>query len=236
MVVFVLMGAFVILDESVPVIRICGTIFCTFYIFYFIYVALNRIKEISLFEGTISINRFLLCSLTFRGDDIKFISKDTVKIGKKSFNIKFVNNKSELITLLLHAMEVKNTDEAANGILSGVHLYKNKEDITKAAKRTHRNLKVALIILITLMGVGLIASALSNHWGIIYLVCVIIFIVLGCAMSSVFENRINIKSKFLNLIFKGVIYLLCIVFTVVLGIIIYKVFMIWNIDLIKITF
>jgi hypothetical protein len=202
------------------------TIFFTFYSTYF---TLNRIKGISLIDGKLSIDRFLLNSLFYEGKSIKFISKDVLKIGKKRFNLSFVINKSELITLLLNAMEVKNSDEAINGILNGAHLYRNQEDIHKAAKKTN-------ITAIILIGLIFIATAILNHWGIIFIVCLVIFVGFSYLKDFLFEERVNkINSRFLRLILIGFINLVCIALTIVLGVAIYKIFNVWNIDLLKIT-
>ncbi|AGC67621.1 hypothetical protein Cst_c05990 [Thermoclostridium stercorarium subsp. stercorarium DSM 8532] len=77
------------------------------------YLILNRIKRVSLYEnGKILVDRFLLSSLTFDNNDIKFLSRDTVKIGKKVFSLDCVLNKRELFSFLLSAMKMENTEEA----------------------------------------------------------------------------------------------------------------------------
>lgn len=229
---FIAMDAFLMImkpNSFMNIVMIGLNIFLTIYL---IYLALNRIKEISFCDDKILIDRFLLSSLTFEGKNIKFISKDILKIGNKTFNLRFVLNKSELITLLLNAMEIKNIDEAINGILDGVHLYKNEEEINEAVKKTN----ITAIILTILMGLSFIAIIILNHWGIIFIVCTVILIGLSYLKDFLFEERLNkINSRLLRMILNGCIYLACIALTIVLGVIIYKIFKVYNIDLLKIT-
>ncbi|BCZ45495.1 hypothetical protein psyc5s11_15620 [Clostridium gelidum] len=233
--VCILIDVFFIFVEPISIGSIYSVIAVTFSIPFAIYFAFNRIREISLHDGKLLINRFLLGSLEFDGKDIKFISKDAVRIGEKSFRIKFVINKSELIVLLLNAMEIKNIDENINVILGGAHVFTNKEFKNQKHKQMNiiGNVRTILLGIICIM---LIVGIIRSHCAIIFTICIVIFIGLYYLKYIVFEKRINnINSKFLRLILNWIANLVSIALTVALGIVIYTIFKSWDINLLKIT-
>lgn len=229
----VLMNTFFIFVETTSIVSEALIAIFTFYILYFIYLALNRINKISLSNGKILINRFTLSSLIFECKDISYISKDSLKIGGKSFNLRFVVNKGELIRFLLKAMEIKNIDEAISGILNGAHFFKNKEDMNKS----NRKAKLALTVSIILISICFLATVILNHWSIIFVICTVILVGFNYLKDIIFKKKIeNIASKFVRLLTNGIVNLVFIILTIALGIAIYNIFKIWSIDLMKVTF
>lgn len=229
---FVLMDAILIICNNDALVSFAVTVFVVLLSMFLIYWILNRIKDITLDSGRILINRYLIKNLTFESKDILLVSQDTVKIGRKVFNIKFAENKRELISLLLSAMEIKNIDEATNAIFSGARLYNSQIAMDKAIKQAN----IASVVSLILMGVAFIATIILNHWGLIFIICTFILMGLFYLTDSLFDTWIQQKgSKIVKLLLKGVIYIIVIGITFVLGVAIYKMFMIWGIDFIKIT-
>ncbi|BCZ45496.1 hypothetical protein psyc5s11_15630 [Clostridium gelidum] len=231
----IILGVFVIFFQPMSIKSICVVISVIMFIFLITKFELNKIKKISFYDGKLSIDRFLLSSLTFESKDIRSISKDELKIGNKLFSLKFVINKSELITFLLNAMNIKNTDEEINMIFTGGRIFKNKEEMDKTNKQIDKANKRGNVIQI-LTGIGFFALLILNHCPIIILISFVIIIGVAYLKYTVLEKRINnINSKFLRRILNYICYLVGLALTVVLGIVIYTIFKSWNIDLLKIT-
>lgn len=210
-----------------------GTLFSTIYTafviilsIYLLYLTLNRIKEISFYNNKIYINRFFLKSFTYEVEDIKSISVEDFKIGRKKFNLRFVTNNYEVISLLLNALKNENVDETTNQILNGTVIYLTQEEI-----RTNYIIAIIFKIIFVL---AIIVIVVLKNLPILFIVCGLIFWGLFYLYEMLFEERLNkINSTFIRNILKGFFLLIGLAVTIVFGIVIHKVFKFYNIDLLE---
>lgn len=209
----------------------------TFLLIIAVYSSLNKIENISLCNNKILIDRFLVKSLTFEDNDIRHISKDQIKVKNKSFNIKFVVNKSDILSILLNAVKVENINQNINKILfENEGYFKDLKEIHKANKHIDNVIKSRNIV-ITLFVVLAVSMLIIKHAPIMSIIVLIIISSIYYIMYIRIENMIsNINSKFLQSVMKIVNLIFSMLLILMAVVLIENVFISLGIDLLKITF
>ena len=197
------------------------------------YSILNRIKVISFKSDILIIERFKLKNLSYSPKEITFLSKDSLKFGKKVFNLKLMNNRNELLKLLLKTMQVENIEQVIEMINNGTALLPNENDVGSFIKKTKLTVYLLIVIVIVLYTTVIIL----NHMPVIWVIGMIILIGLFFLRDYKFESAINnIESKYRRVLLNGLIYTICILMTIALTFAVYQLFKTQGIDLLNITF